>query len=913
MFHGASIEFKKTLFVIILIIILPFILFYWMAPFVSDLTIGGDYLAYSMTSQNELLFALKTKTFPLYLPRFAGGNASSVATLGQLFHPLPHIASLMSGYWDGLAIDWNNFLKLLSLGFTQLVLFAFLRQIKLNEIFSFLLSFITVYNLRSLYTYQYGAALEAYTGYLILCAAIGWYFIKHTKLIGPLIIIGATYLLVCSGHPEEMYYGLLAAGLFTLISPFFLSIFFLEKQVNLKIVIKFWLEVGLYLCLGIILSSVYIIPFYLEFIKLNVSRVGKDYVWSNTNLDTFIGTLNNFFLPLHSMPHTAFGGSSLILIPMLLPILRIFKKFPRSIWVLWGILLFIFLHMQGNRTPLHRLVWEYLPFASSIRVPGRISIIMPFFLMMLMAWMVRFDSTIRSQRFFAKPLTIVASISGFLLISYYAVQFLGVYIFKSPLFIRYFNPYYYDRNFLHISPYLTFLRVELFLTILGISSIIILIFHDLTHDKKIAKILGIILVILVFSQVGITLRYRSVNWTKQNNHHFTFEIVKAQKREKLDHRYYQGSGWHSSIVIKQLNHSFMEPFLGKIFTIVTPVKSQDEMYQKMWEDRLPHQVFIEGFDMGKAEEITSVAQEMKEGRVELIYSSYNRLIFKVYSQSSAVFGLSYPYTGNWRAWMNGEKVKVYRANGAAHAVEIPAGESIVEFRYWSDAYFWGIMISCMTFALIGVFVGFSRFRGLKRAIIVIMVIVIGAGTFMLWYRSLYNGENLETMYTWTYTPPSKSPNLAYGKRTWTNVPDVHMNETHRELELYRGKIVDGDKTLGNGFITCYYNSPAWFVDLFREERIRRMVFYYSEHVPPFLLLKNCSVFEDESGWNRGRKIYDILVSNDGERWEAISSFEIEYKGPGVKEVIFRDIQTARFIQIKLQGRGQLSFDEIEIY
>ncbi|MEM3101693.1 MAG: YfhO family protein [Candidatus Nitrosotenuis sp.] len=885
-----------------------------MVPFISNSTLGGDYLRYSLTAQKELLFALKTGTFPLYLPGFAGGNSSSVATLGQLFHPFPHIASLMPGYWDGKAIDWNNLFKLLSLGFIHLILFAFLQQIKLNTVFSFLLSFITVYNLRLIYAYQYGAASEAYTGYLLLCVTIGWYFIKPSQLKGPLTIIGATYLLVCSGHPEEMYYGLLAAGLFTFISPSFLSAFFPEKQFNSKIIVKFWLKVGFYLCLGMILSSAYIIPFYLEFIKLNAGRVGKDYISSNINLDTFIGTLNNFFLPLHSMPHTAFGGSSLILIPMLLPLVIIFKKkIPYHVWIMWGILFISFLHMQGSRTPVHKLVWEYLPFASSIRVPGRISIIIPFFSMMLMAWIIKQDSTIKSQHIYARPLTILSFISVIIIFVYYVVQFSGVFVFKHDLFLRYFNPYFYDRNFFYISPFLTLKRIELFLTILGILSIIILIIYNPSSDKKNTKILCIFLIILAILQTGITLRYRSINFAQQKIDYLTFDRLKAQKREKIEHPYYQGSGWHSSVVTKQLKNSFMEPFLGKIFTEVIPVSDQDEAYKKMWIRRLPQQVFIEGYDTKRAEQITCGAKEMKEGNVRLVYSSYNRLEFRVYSQTPAIFGLSYPYTGNWRAWVNGERTKVYRANGAAHVVEIPEGESIIEFRYWSDAFFWGMIVSCTTFTLIGVFVGIGWFRRTKRLFIVILAMGVGPGIFGLWYMSLYNGENFETRYEWTFTPQLESPNIAYGKKNWTNLPDSYLSETHKELELYRGKMVDGDKEPGNGFITCYYDSPAWFIDLSKDEKIKRILFYYSNDAPFFLLLKNCSVFEDKGERNNRRKIYDILISNDGERWKAISSFEVEYNGFGVREVIFQDVQVARFVQIKLRGRGQLSFDEIEIY
>ena len=85
---------------------------------------------------------------------------------------------------------------------------------------------------------------------------------------------------------------------------------------------------------------------------MNVDRVGQNYEWSLENVDTVMGTLNNFFLPLSSGLHGAFGGSSLFLIAIIVPVLSLFKmKIPRSILTIWTLLLIMFLYMQGDRTP----------------------------------------------------------------------------------------------------------------------------------------------------------------------------------------------------------------------------------------------------------------------------------------------------------------------------------------------------------------------------------------------------------------------------------------------------------------------------------------------------------------------------------------------------------------------------------
>ena len=51
-----------------------------------------------------------------------GGQTSSALTLGQIYHPISHIAASLPGYWEGKALEWINLLRLLSLGVAQFIL-----------------------------------------------------------------------------------------------------------------------------------------------------------------------------------------------------------------------------------------------------------------------------------------------------------------------------------------------------------------------------------------------------------------------------------------------------------------------------------------------------------------------------------------------------------------------------------------------------------------------------------------------------------------------------------------------------------------------------------------------------------------------------------------------------------------------
>ena len=418
-----------------IIVILPFVFFSWALPFVGSRGLGNDYPMFSTPHQMELAFSIKTGSFPLFVPGFMGGQTATALTIGQIYHPISHIAMHMPGYWNGKALDWNTLYRLLSLAAAHLSLFIFLKMLKFDDASAFFLSMMAVYNLRMLDLFRYGASLETWTGYLFLCSAIGLYRIRPTKWMGPLAIVGSTYLLICSGHPQMMYYGLMGAGIFTIVTPYFVRIFLPERKADFRDAGIFWIKVGLFTAVGLALSAAYWLPFYFDFIAENTSRVGRTYAWANDYVDTFAGSLSNFVHPLRTDVHGAFGGTSLFLAAAFVPVLRLSGlRLPRVIWVLWASALIVFLHIQGDRTPVHHFFWKYIPLASSFRVPGRIAMIMPMFLMMMLAWVTHLSKSRPKRTAITLPTAILAAVSVLAIVIYICVSF------SLPAKLSQFNP-----------------------------------------------------------------------------------------------------------------------------------------------------------------------------------------------------------------------------------------------------------------------------------------------------------------------------------------------------------------------------------------------------------------------------------------------------------------------------------------
>ena len=373
----------------ILICLLPFAVFYWLIPFAGTRTIGNDYRIYSIQQQMELRYSLAHGTFPLYAPGFAGGRSAAALTLGQMYHPISWLASHSPGYWDGLALEWNTFWRLISLGLIQLVLFNLILRLRLRADMAFIVSFITVYNLRALDMFRYGAALENYTGFLLLCASMTYLYIAPDNLIRPLAVIGATYLLVCGGHPQIAYLGIIGAAMICVTIPYAIAAIQPKATPTWLSKRTYYSCVSVCCVVGVLIASPYTIPFYVEFVRDAPSRVNQTYIWSLANSDHLGGAINSLFNPLRSDVHGAFGSSSLILIAILAPLVlapirAVRGRMAMVLMVIASVV--IFLCSVGADTPLHYWFWRMVPLADSFRTPGRIAMLLPPFLMFILIW-----------------------------------------------------------------------------------------------------------------------------------------------------------------------------------------------------------------------------------------------------------------------------------------------------------------------------------------------------------------------------------------------------------------------------------------------------------------------------------------------------------------------------------------------
>jgi uncharacterized membrane protein YfhO len=81
--------------------------------------------------------------------------------------------------------------------------------------------------------------------------------------------------------------------------------------------------------------------------------------------------------------------------------------------------------------------------------------------------------------------------------------------------------------------------------------------------------------------------------------------------------------------------------------------------------------------------ITTQSQkgEGKERRVEFVSETNNHLVLQATSEEDSLLVLSDTYYPGWRAFVDGKKTKIYRADYTFRAIPISAGRHRVEFVY----------------------------------------------------------------------------------------------------------------------------------------------------------------------------------------------------------------------------------------
>lgn len=103
-------------------------------------------------------------------------------------------------------------------------------------------------------------------------------------------------------------------------------------------------------------------------------------------------------------------------------------------------------------------------------------------------------------------------------------------------------------------------------------------------------------------------------------------------------------------------------------------------------------MFIDDTDLSKTAVLENPSIATGSGTAKIINYKPNKINIETNSNSSALLVLTDPYYPGWKALVNGSPAKIMRADYALRAVEIPAGENKVEFKYEPNSFKNGVVL-----------------------------------------------------------------------------------------------------------------------------------------------------------------------------------------------------------------------------
>jgi hypothetical protein len=115
-----------------------------------------------------------------------------------------------------------------------------------------------------------------------------------------------------------------------------------------------------------------------------------------------------------------------------------------------------------------------------------------------------------------------------------------------------------------------------------------------------------------------------------------------------------------------------------------------------------------------AADLSAVSEIVSGSRIESLTDSGNAVTIRASSPQAGWLILSDTFYPGWRAMIDGAPTEIRLANEAFRAIEFPAGDHTIGFRYEPRSVLIGLIVSLTSLAIIGVGLIVSYWRGARR-------------------------------------------------------------------------------------------------------------------------------------------------------------------------------------------------------
>jgi hypothetical protein len=356
----------------------------WIIPGRSfSLAISNDFIPLYYTYKVYLLDLLAHGHFPLWSPAEASGYPFYSNPFTQVFYPLNLPLLLFYKIAGGYSVFDHQVFSVMGVSIFALGLFLWLNLLfpNVRAVFFSAVLISLSFKLGEILRFPNAVHAAAWMPWILFGITLA--ATKDQYRMGGLIIFASTTMLLTSGYPYYAYYGIF------LFPPYAMLLCFLgsrrallKKSYDSSFSSKKFL-LTLFISSGSVLAfcAPYLIKMR-QLLKETVDRTGSNYHYATLYVFDFQDTLGSFLFPPAAQAEGwfYFGMLGVFMLTIYLAASIVNRSLQRSerTFILIGVAWFAFISgiTYGKHSFLFDFLWSYMPGFSSLRVWGRMNIIL---------------------------------------------------------------------------------------------------------------------------------------------------------------------------------------------------------------------------------------------------------------------------------------------------------------------------------------------------------------------------------------------------------------------------------------------------------------------------------------------------------------------------------------------------------
>lgn len=662
-----------------------------------SLTISNDFY-YLYDLKVYLLDKLSNLNFPLWSPSESCGYPFYSNPFSQVFYPLNIFLTAFYKIAGGYSYADHQKFTVLGLSIFSVGLLAWLRSLNINILYAVIAVCLVALSSKMTEILRFPNAVHtvAWIPFILYGCTIAVY--KKNKFFPAVVIFLSTVMMITAGYPYNAYHSVF------LVIPYVIFLLLLHhKKICFNNSDFSFIKYFLTLFISFLSAVIVCYPFIKGIKELmnNVAfRKGEDFAFSTFFKFTFKDTLGSLvYPPAASIEGWYYFGIAVLLLVSAAFVFFILNKtaYKKEFVIFLTILLWFFIVSYityGEDSFLFKILWDYFPGFSRLRIWGRMNVIfVPVFCFLVAYSLKFFTDTIKNKFTDIKTgRNIFSNTIIMLTVIYILMLSVQLYLFKT-IEVKSYTISYAKNLYREISES-SFIIIGAVSFILIISSLVISKYINI----KAAVTLFIISVILI--NTYDLYNAGSMQWASRGKTDTKRTVINTDEINMLSLTTPRNEKLSLISLTPRFNTGFVDEWSYESYK-----KFVENFKNSLDEENMERSLLafneLTGIDNGKrfflSDRINSgsVPDFIDDSRrydslnlIELKVEKYtgDELICIAEVKSDGYFSFIDNWDSNWKAEVNGKETEIQKLFGTFKSVKIGKGINRIEFIYSPEFY-----------------------------------------------------------------------------------------------------------------------------------------------------------------------------------------------------------------------------------